>query len=411
MIRLLTDTAYVSAGVPSGTASAFVEVPTLEDFDTNAIDNRISPAPNISLGTLFDQQFAAANSGDAFYVPNAVAYRALPMFSYGILTAVPPPSAPAVNTALVTNKSAGQNQIRLRQKGVCQALCVTPSSAVAIAVGTLLASDGNGNLQPFQPPSAAPTPTVTPVGTTGATTYTYKLAAVSLDGVATVLGTAGSTTTGNATLSNANYNQLTWTPVADAAYYIIVRTVGGATQGVIGIVPNNVSVYNDTGLAATENTSATVYFPTLSAPGTPTVAQVTGAVAGTSTDGYKVTAVGPNGVWSAESTEQTLTTSNATLSVANANKITWTAVTGAAYYVIDRSTAATGYKTGVIGFSNSPTAGFLDYGQAIIDTVANLTQATPAPIPRPGTVLAIGMGALAAGTTTATLTQVNVGGF
>lgn len=409
MIRFLSDQAITSAGIPSTAQSAFDLIPTLEDFDTNAIDNRLSGSPGIGVGTLYDEQFTAANTGDAYYVPNMVAYIARPLFSYGILTAVPPPSAPAVNTAIVTNKSTGQNQIRLRQKGIASALVVTPSSAVAVAPGTLLASDGNGNLQPFQPPSAAPTPTVTPVGTTGATTNSYKLAAVSYDGVATALGTAGTSTTSNATLSNANYNQLTWTPVADAAYYIIVRTVGGASQGVIGIVPNNTSVFNDTGLAATQNTSATVYFPTLSAPSAPTVVQVSGAVAGTTTDTYKITAVGPNGVYSAESSATSLTTANAVLSPANGNLITWTAVTGAAYYIIDRTAAGgTPSTTGVIGASNSPTVGFVDYGQA---AVAYTAQTVPNPTPRAGTVLAISKGTLAAGTTTATATNVSVGGF
>jgi hypothetical protein len=410
VIRNIYDQNYSSGQVGSGTGSAFQTGPFTEAFDAKVLDARINPSPNIGLGTLFIEQAGLTSAGDENYIPEFATGIPRKLFTYGILTAIPlPPVPPNVNTPGAVGATQGQQEIRVRQIGTCLALCTTVSSAVAIAAGTLLTSDGAGNLTPFQPPSAAPTPTVTPFGTTGSTTYTYKLAAVSFDGVATALSTAASTTTGNATLTGTNGNLITWTPVSDAAYYIVVRTVGGAAQGVIGIAPGGASSLEDVGQGIQANTSATVYFPTLSAPSAPTVAQVTGAVAGTTTDTYKITAVGPNGVWSAESSATSLTTANAVLSPTNANKITWTAVTGAAYYVIDRTAAGgTPSTTGVIGVSNSPTAGFLDYGQAGTALVA---QTVPTPTPRAGLVYAVARGVLAAGTTTPTLTSVSVGGF
>ena len=416
MLRSVQDLSMASAqaGWPlTNTGSAFQNNPNLEGLDATILDARLAnAAPGIGLGTLYVK--ALSDTGDCNYLPSHRANYPQPLLSYGVVTSIPLPTPPPPNQQ--TNLSIGSQELRIRQVGYCSALCVTPSSAVAIAVGTLLTSDGNGNLQPFQPPSAAPTPTVTTVGTTGAATWGYKLVAVGYDGTYSAAGTEGTTGSGNgnATLTNANYQQVSWTPVADAAYYIIVRTTSGgtpATTGVVGIVPNSVTTFNDTGLAISENTSTTVFWPKLSAPSAPTVAQVSGATAGTTTNTYKVTAIGANGIWSAESSATSLATSNATLSVTNANKITWTAVTGAAYYAIDRTAAGgTPSTTGLIGYSNSPTAGFLDYGQAAT-TFATPVQTVPDPTPRPGRTLAIAVGTLAAGTTTPTLTAVYVGGF
>src|SRR3990167_5384747 len=72
------------------------------------------------------------------------------------------------------------------------------------------------------------TPTITPQGAAGATTYTYVIVAFSQDG--TSAGSAAvSTATGNATLSSSNFNRITWTTVTGAQAYRLYRTVGGAT--------------------------------------------------------------------------------------------------------------------------------------------------------------------------------------
>jgi hypothetical protein len=92
-------------------------------------------------------------------------------------------------------------------------------------------------------------PTVTPTGTAGSTNYSYTVVALQSDGSTTLAGTAGTTSTGNATLSGTNYNALSWTAVANAASYSVYRTVGGATQGRIANA-QTATTLNDTGLTA-----------------------------------------------------------------------------------------------------------------------------------------------------------------
>src|SRR3972149_1877696 len=93
--------------------------------------------------------------------------------------------------------------------------------------------------------SNAGVPTITPQGTTGATTYGYKI--VARDTLKTAAASAeGTTATGNAALSSTNYNAITWSAVTNAVSYDIYRTTGGATQGKIGNTTG--TVLNDTGL-------------------------------------------------------------------------------------------------------------------------------------------------------------------
>jgi hypothetical protein len=293
--------------------------------------------------------------------------------------------------------------------GPAFALCTTPT-ATAIAPGTLLQTDGSGNLQPLQAPAGAPTPVVTSVGTTGATTYTYALVAISANGTYSALGTAASTTTGNAALSSVNASQITWVPVADAAGgYLIVRTAGAATQGVIGRVAGGVNQFFDTGLVAQTGTSATQPQGTLPAPSAPTVTP-TGTV-GTTGYTYTVASISYNGVWSAASTGTATSTGNATLSTTNYNKITWTVVAGAVRYAIQRSVSSgTPSTTGFIGYATpaQATSGFADYG---IPATTYTQNTTPNPTPQPGVVVARALASLAGSTTTPTLVAVWVGGF
>lgn len=99
-------------------------------------------------------------------------------------------------------------------------------------------------------------PLVAPQGTTGATTYTYKVVARNTTGT-TEASQATSTTTGNVTLSVTNYNQLTWTAVPYADSYDVYRTVGGATTGKI-VSATVATTANDTGLAGDSSTAPTV---------------------------------------------------------------------------------------------------------------------------------------------------------
>lgn len=430
MIRCVQDVAYPSAQVypPNNTGAAFQIIPILEGFDATVLDDRAFPATGIPLGTLYtDDYFATGSQGDAFYAPSQQQAAQIPLFSYGILTAVPlqPQGYSSVqlqqavgNTAQAGVSYGTPTEVRIRQKGTCLALCTTASSAYAIAPGTPLCADGNGNLQPFQPPASVPTPTVTPIGGS-ATSYSYALVGISADGVATAIGTNGTTAAGAATLTNAAYNVVSWTPTADAEYYLVLRTASAgtpATVGTIGVVagvPGATSQsFNDTGIAILANTSATQAFSKLAAPGAPTVAQVAGATAGLISYTYTVYAIDVDGVWSAASGGTAVTTGAAQLSPTQGNKITWGAVAGSLKYAVFRTVVAAGgapTSVGFIGYSNSPTGGLIDYGQAA--NTAIVAQTVPNPTPRNGACLGIAKGTLAAGTTTPTLTLVEVGGF
>jgi hypothetical protein len=99
-------------------------------------------------------------------------------------------------------------------------------------------------------------PLVSPQGTTGATSYSYKVVARNSLGTS-VASQAGTTTTGNATLSGSNFNRLTWTEVPYAASYDIYRTVGGATTGKI-VSATTALTADDTGLAGDSAAEPTV---------------------------------------------------------------------------------------------------------------------------------------------------------
>lgn len=94
-------------------------------------------------------------------------------------------------------------------------------------------------------------PTVTPVGTAGTTVYDYEVSAMLL-GAYSAPSAAGSTSTGNANLGSGNSNTVAFSAVTGATAYLIYRTVGGATQGLIGTTTS--LSFSDTGLPATSPT-------------------------------------------------------------------------------------------------------------------------------------------------------------
>lgn len=96
-------------------------------------------------------------------------------------------------------------------------------------------------------------PVITNLGTPGVVTYTYKIVAINSTG-STDASAAGSTTTGNATLTGVNFNRITWTAVTGASGYWIYRTVGGATQGRIATIGALVT-WDDTGLVGDSSTA------------------------------------------------------------------------------------------------------------------------------------------------------------
>jgi hypothetical protein len=84
--------------------------------------------------------------------------------------------------------------------------------------------------------------TVTPVGTTGATTYTYIIAAVDAQGHITATSTPATITNGNAVLSGTNYNSISWSPIGGAAYFLVWSGTTGTLLGdtsTLGPLVNN----------------------------------------------------------------------------------------------------------------------------------------------------------------------------
>ena len=106
-------------------------------------------------------------------------------------------------------------------------------------------------------------PVITPFPA-GATSYSYVIVPVfgynnPITGLASQGqgSPAGSTTTGPATLGSAGANNLiTWAAVLNASYYLVYRSVGGATQGLIG--STQATSFVDTGLAG-DATTASVF--------------------------------------------------------------------------------------------------------------------------------------------------------
>lgn len=103
--------------------------------------------------------------------------------------------------------------------------------------------------------TAVSTPTglaITPTGTPGTTTYSYRVEAINSVG-RTVACARVSTTTGNATLSATNYNALDWDDMSGAtAYNVFGRSALGIGECYLSTVYS--SDYNDTG-ADTPSTS------------------------------------------------------------------------------------------------------------------------------------------------------------
>lgn len=97
-----------------------------------------------------------------------------------------------------------------------------------------------------------PTPTVTPNGTTGATTYRYAIVATDINGFKSLVGAFTTITNGNATLSVPNFNEVTWAPVEGAVSYDVLR-LNSATAIALHLTGTS---FTDDGSAST-----TVYVP------------------------------------------------------------------------------------------------------------------------------------------------------
>ncbi|HEY9139662.1 MAG TPA: hypothetical protein VIN93_02160 [Bryobacteraceae bacterium] len=86
------------------------------------------------------------------------------------------------------------------------------------------------------PGLAAPAVAVTPIGTAiGTTSYSYQVTAVSALGTISTVSPVASVNNVPA-LSNAAFNRINWSPVPDAAGYVVTRSAGGPSQGIIAVV-------------------------------------------------------------------------------------------------------------------------------------------------------------------------------
>lgn len=93
-------------------------------------------------------------------------------------------------------------------------------------------------------------PTVTVVGTAGTTSYTYYVVATDRNGGKTQVSGSTTITTGNATLSSTNYNNISWSAIAGAVSYDILKT-NTSTSLATGVTGTS---FNDTGQATASYT-------------------------------------------------------------------------------------------------------------------------------------------------------------
>lgn len=96
--------------------------------------------------------------------------------------------------------------------------------------------------------------TLTVMGTAGTATWTYVITAANPGGES--VASAGATTSsGNAVLSNTNYNALSWTAIPGATGYNVYRTVEGDSPATLGLgLIGQVTglTFSDTGIVATD---------------------------------------------------------------------------------------------------------------------------------------------------------------
>lgn len=185
-------------------------------------------------------------------------------------------------------------------------------------------------VSPLSPQILEPrAPTIMHGGSTGATLYGYVVTAINREGE-----TKGSpeavTAIGNAALSSSNWNIISWPSVQGATGYKIYRTKGTTADPagrLIKTVAQTTLVINDTG-------DALAVPPAVVA--SPPVANTTGAQPGTTTYGYKVTALLGLGE-SAASAQGTTAIGKNPLTSVDYTIVTWKKVINAKGYRVYRT--------------------------------------------------------------------------
>ena len=109
-------------------------------------------------------------------------------------------------------------------------------------------------------------PLVSPQGTPGAKTITYKITATNATGESDV--SQGTTiTNGATTLTSVNFNRLTWTAVPGATGYKIYRTATNGTPSTTGLIgTSTAATFDDTGLAGDSATAPTINTSGITSP-------------------------------------------------------------------------------------------------------------------------------------------------
>jgi hypothetical protein len=118
---------------------------------------------------------------------------------------------------------------------------------------------------------ATPTaPTTTTTGTTGSTSYNYKVVAVNADGTDGVPSAASTTlTTGNATLTTSNYNNISWPVVDGAKGYKVLRSISAGSYQILTLATTSLADATTSGISIKDQGqyTATAYTPAGTNPG------------------------------------------------------------------------------------------------------------------------------------------------
>ncbi len=133
------------------------------------------------------------------------------------------------NGSVIIKNQANSTTAFLVQNTASSAVLDVDTTNFRVGIGTNAPSYnlqvvGSGK---FSSLSNVGSPTITVIGATGATTFTYVINAT--DGFGSTTGGSQTITNGNATLSGSNYNQVCWTAVPGAISYTVYRTAGPNT--------------------------------------------------------------------------------------------------------------------------------------------------------------------------------------
>lgn len=110
--------------------------------------------------------------------------------------------------------------------------------------------DLTGGYYPKPELSRPGTPTVTPQGTAGSTSWSYAVYARTGREACSDVSFAG-LALGNATLSGSNFNRITWSSITGATSYVVFRVSAGGSPSTTGIIGTTTSTtFDDTGLSA-----------------------------------------------------------------------------------------------------------------------------------------------------------------